>query len=351
MPIATINGVKLNYVQLDDEAGSAREDLMMVHGLATNMAFWYFRYGLALAKRFRVTLYDLRGHGRSEMPATGYSPDILAADLAGLMDQLRIDKAHLMAHSFGGVVALNFACAHRERVRSLVLADSHFSAGREVQEREAWSLSQKVQPVLDRMEAGLSTSDPYFGPKLLTRVAQWQLHGKEVPAELVELVSPLLGRTGKRTSAAWLELIKTTSAEAEMMQDDGLALDRLRKLDFPIIAMYGDHSPARLSGARLLEIWPHAEFRRVRDAGHFFPTLRPEEVLSACLRFWGGEFAQAPRRHRRGEARRSHFRSDRIFHADNGWHFTTRDENRVGPFSTREEAGKALDHFIAALGA
>ena len=164
MPIATINGVKLNYVQLDDGGGPAREDLVMVHGLATNMAFWYFRYGLALAKRFRVTLYDLRGHGRSEMPATGYSPAILAADLGGLMDQLRIDKAHLMAHSFGGVVALNFACASPERVRSLVLADSHFSAGREVQEREAWSFSQQVQPVLDRMGAGLSTSDPYFGP-------------------------------------------------------------------------------------------------------------------------------------------------------------------------------------------
>lgn len=351
MPIATVNGVKLNYVQLDDGGGAVREDLVMVHGLATNMAFWYFRYGLALAKRFRVTLYDLRGHGRSEMPAAGYSPSVLADDLAGLMGHLQIEKAHLMAHSFGGVVALNFACAQPGRVRSLVLADSHFSAGRQVQEREEWSFSQKVQPVLDRMDAGLSTSDPYFGPKLLTRVAEWQLHGREVPAELVDLVSPLLGRTGKRTSAAWLELMNTTSAEAEMLTDDGLALDRLRGLSFPIIAMYGDHSPARLSGAELLAIWPHAEFLRVRDAGHFFPTLRPEEVLSACLRFWGGEFASTPRRYRSGEARRSYFRSDRIFRSENGWHFTTRDENRVGPFSTREEAGRALDHFISALGA
>lgn len=350
MPIATVNGTKLNYVQLDDEGGSAREDLIMVHGLATNMAFWYFRYGLALAKRFRVTLYDLRGHGRSEMPATGYSPAILAEDLAGLMDHLQIEKTHLMAHSFGGVVALNFACAQPHRVRSLVLADSHFSAGRKGQEREEWGFGQKVQPILDRMEARLSTNDPYFGPKLLTRVAEWQLQGKEVPAELVDLVSPLLGKTGKRTAAAWLDLMNSTSAESEMLSDDGLALERLRTLHFPIVAMYGDHSPARLSGAELLAIWPHAEFRRVRDAGHFFPTLRPEEVLAECLRFWGGEFTNTPRRHRTGEARRSYFRSDRIFRSDSGWHFTTRDENRVGPFSTREEAGTALDRFISALG-
>jgi hypothetical protein len=134
-----------------------------------------------------------------------------------------------------------------------------------------------------------------------------------------------------------------------MLSDDGLALERLRLLHFPIIAMYGDHSPARLSGAELLQIWPHAEFRRVRDAGHFFPTLRPEEVLSACLRFWGGEFAHPRRRHRAGEAKRSYFRSDRVFKAEGGWHFSTRDEDRIGPFATREEAGAALASFISAV--
>jgi len=349
MPTALINGVQLNYVQLDDGEGTEREDLVMVHGLATNMAFWYFKYGVTLSKRFRVTLYDLRGHGRSEMPQSGYSPAVLAQDLAGLLDHLHIEKAHFMAHSFGGVVTLNFACEQPHRVRSLVLADSHFSAGRSGQAREEWAFGQKVQPILDRQGANLKTSDPYFGPKLLTRVAEWQLNGQEVPAELVELVSPLLGKTGRRTSADWLKLMSTTSAEAEMLSDDGLALERLRTLHFPIVAMYGDNSPARLSGAELLAIWPHAEFRRVRDAGHFFPTLRPEEVLSGCNRFWGGEFTNTPRRYRAGEAVRSYFRSDRVFKADGGWHFTTRDENRVGPFPTYEEASEALATFISAM--
>jgi pimeloyl-ACP methyl ester carboxylesterase len=225
MPTANINGVQLNYVQLDESEHPAREDLVMVHGLATNMAFWYFRYGLALAKRFRVTLYDLRGHGRSEMPATGYSPTVLAQDLAGLLDHLNIEKAHFMAHSFGGVVTLNFACEQPHRVRSLVLADSHFSAGRRGQARDEWVFGRKVQDVLDRQGERLSANDPYFGPKLLTRVAQWQLHGQEVPAALVEMVSPLLGKTGRRASADWLKLMNTTSAEAEMLSDDGLALD------------------------------------------------------------------------------------------------------------------------------
>lgn len=347
MPSALINGVQLNYLQLDEGGGTDREDLVMVHGLATNMAFWYFKYGVPLSERYRVTLYDLRGHGRSEMPQSGYTPAIMGADLAGLMDHLKIEKAHLLAHSFGGVVALNFACAQPDRVRSLVLADSHFSAGRKIQERAEWAFGQKFQPILDAHGLDLDTSDPYFGPKMLIRVAEWQMKGYQVPNELLELVSPLLGKTGKRTSAEWLKLMNSTSAQAEMTTHDGLTVERLRTLRFPIVAMYGDNSPARLSGAELLEIWPHAEFRRVRDAGHFFPTLRPEEVMSSCLRFWDGEFAS--RQQRAGEGQRSYFRSDRVFLSDGAWYFTTRDEKRLGPFPSRESAEEALAEFISTV--
>jgi pimeloyl-ACP methyl ester carboxylesterase len=347
MPIASVNGVALNYLQLDEGQGVPREDLVMVHGLATNMAFWYFKYAVPLSQRFRVTLFDLRGHGRSAMPESGYTPEILGQDLAALMDHLGIAKAHFLAHSFGGVVTLNFACAQPERVRSLVLADSHFSAGRHIQARSEWAFGQRVQPVLDLYGLELDTSDPYFGPRLLTRVAEWQINGFEIPRELSELVSPLLGKTGKRTSGEFVKLMKTTSAEREMTTDDGLSLERLRALQFPIIAMYGDNSPARLSGSELLDIWPHAVFRRVRDAGHFFPTVRPEQVLSDCLRFWDGEFSHLPRRHRAGEARRSWFRSDRVFHADGGWYFTTRNEARMGPFASPEAAAEHLAGFLA----
>jgi pimeloyl-ACP methyl ester carboxylesterase len=102
----------------------------MVHGLATNMAFWYFHYAALFARRYRSPLYDLRGHGRSEMPPGGYTPDNLARDLEGLLDHLSIRRAHFLVHSFGGVIALNLARVAPERIASLVLADTHISAAR-----------------------------------------------------------------------------------------------------------------------------------------------------------------------------------------------------------------------------
>jgi pimeloyl-ACP methyl ester carboxylesterase len=347
MPYVDVNGVRLNVQQLDNTGQEQPEHLVMVHGLATNMAFWYFAFGQPLSRRFRVTLFDLRGHGRSEMPERGYTPAEQASDLCGVLDALGIQRAHLMAHSFGGVVALEFACAHPDRVSSLVLADSHFTLGRREQAKDAWAFGNTLRPVLERHAIDLDVSDPYFGPRLLMLCAEWSAQGRELPEELAQCVSPLLGKAGKRTSAEWLKLMTQTQAQHEVTRDDGLTLERLRKLRFPIIAMYGDDSPARLSGSELLEIWPHAVFQRVRDAGHFFPTLRPAEMLRACQRFWDGQYTPASLRPRADDAEgRNWFRSDRIFARDGAWFFAVRGEPRVGPFASREEAKAQLSEHV-----
>jgi pimeloyl-ACP methyl ester carboxylesterase len=347
VPTAIVNGVRLNYVQTDDGGDGAREDLVMVHGLATNLAFWYFQYAAEFSTRFRVTMLDLRGHGRSEMPAGGYSPTDMARDLGGLLDHLGIAKAHFIAHSFGGVVALKLACQQPERVRSLVLADSHIAAVRRLGPPLDWAYGQGIQPILDRLGLDLDTRHPYFGYHLITCMAQWQLDGTEVPAELAELVSPLMGKSTKQTARQWLALMETTSAKAQMMGDDGLALEELRKLRFPILALYGEKSHARLTGEVLLEVWPQAEFRGVRDAGHFFPSSRPQEVISDCKRFWGGEFSAERRRNRDGETPRNYIRTDRVFAVDDAWYFMTREKCRMGPFATREEALAEIQSMFA----
>lgn len=348
MPVAHVNGVRLNYMQVEEPGTAPLEDLVMVHGLATNMAFWYLPYAPAFAKRFRVTLFDLRGLGRSEMTPDGYTPQNLALDLAGLMNHLGIARAHFVAHSFGGVVALSLACLDAARVQSLVLADTHISAVRRHRVARDWGNRAHVQAVLDLHGLKLDTRDPYFGYRLLTEVAHMQLSNAEMPQALLDLVGPMLGKHGKRTAAQWVKLMDETQAEAQLMGDDGLSIEALRLLTLPVLALYGDNSQARLTGSELLNVWPHAEFRRVRDAGHFFPSSRPADVMAECERFWQGDFARKPAV-RSGESTRRHFRSDRVFNVEGAWHFTTRELQRMGPFRTPDEAHGALAQYVSTL--
>ena len=344
MPIAVVEGNRINYLQVAGDAG-AQEDLVLVHGLATNLAFWYAPYATELSRRFRVTLYDLRGHGRSATPACGYRPDDLARDLRGLLDHLKIQRAHFLAHSFGGVVALKLACAAPERVASLVIADTHIAAARGTGAGRAWPGSQRIQEVLDEAGIALDIGDPYFGYKLLTEVARLQQAEAVVPTGLAELIAPWLGTRGNRTAAQWLALMDHTSAEHELTSDDGLDAATLRPLRVPIMALYGDRSQARLTGDELLKVWPQATFRRVRDAGHFFPMTRAGEVLGMCQRFWDGELGE-PFLHRTGEPDERHFRSDRIYESGGLWYCLTRESAPLGPFAAFETArGELAAHM------
>jgi hypothetical protein len=88
----------------------------------------------------------------------------------------------------------------------------------------------------------------------------------------------------------------------------------------------------------------------VRDAGHFFPSSRPAEVIEACSRFWRGDFDRLAM-HRAGEPEQRHFRSDRVHRAEGGWYCLTREGAPLGPFSSQEDASEQLDAYVSTLAA
>jgi pimeloyl-ACP methyl ester carboxylesterase len=102
-----------------EEAGSG-EPLILICGISADLQGWRLQIP-ELSKRFRVVCYDNRGAGRTSAPDETYSITGMAADLAALMDHLRIDSAHILGYSMGGLIAQAFTLAHPHRVRKLVL--------------------------------------------------------------------------------------------------------------------------------------------------------------------------------------------------------------------------------------
>jgi 3-oxoadipate enol-lactonase len=101
--------------------GPALGTIVCIHGAGGDAEQWKFQID-HFGGRYRVVAPDLRGHGRSEKPRSSYSLEEFLWDFGQVLSQLRVAEPFiLMAHSFGGPVALSFAAAHPERVSRLVL--------------------------------------------------------------------------------------------------------------------------------------------------------------------------------------------------------------------------------------
>jgi len=115
---AKINGIDMGYT--DQGSGTP---VVFVHGFPLNKSMWEEQVK-GLSSQHRVIAMDLRGHGESESASGAYTMDLLADDVKGLLDHLRLDRVVLVGFSMGGYAAFAFYRKYANRVRALVLADT-----------------------------------------------------------------------------------------------------------------------------------------------------------------------------------------------------------------------------------
>jgi 3-oxoadipate enol-lactonase len=158
---ATINGYKLAYRLQGDEQ---RPVVVLSHALATSMDIWGYQLPL-LTRRFRVLLYDLRGHGSSESPGASYTLEELASDVAALLDHLEIPRAAFIGLSIGGMIGQTFALQFPDKLSSLVLC----STGSQTEPQGKNTLEDRINKV--RREGLQSQIEPtlarWFSPRFI----------------------------------------------------------------------------------------------------------------------------------------------------------------------------------------
>jgi pimeloyl-ACP methyl ester carboxylesterase len=112
--------IEVNGVNLWHRITGEGEPVVQIHGAG----FGHFNFDPAtpeISKYFRVFDYDMRGYGSSDKPLQDYDMEVWADDLAGLMDVLDIEQAHVHGTSMGGMIAIVFAGKYPERTRSVVI--------------------------------------------------------------------------------------------------------------------------------------------------------------------------------------------------------------------------------------
>jgi pimeloyl-ACP methyl ester carboxylesterase len=120
MPHLERDGVRLYYE--DSGAGAA---ILLTHGYAATLRMWDPQVA-ALAGRYRMICWDMRGHGESDSPAdaTVYSHEATVTDMAAVLDACGVEQAVIGGLSLGGFMSLAFHLVYPHRVRALMLFDT-----------------------------------------------------------------------------------------------------------------------------------------------------------------------------------------------------------------------------------
>jgi len=134
-----VNGINLN-VQIQGDG----EPLLLLHGYPDSMALWRKTIPTLVAKGYQVIVPDMRGFGGSDAPegVKNYTIDLVVSDYLALLEQLKLNKVHLIAHDWGAIIGWYLACKHPNRFYSYTALSvghpkSYASAGWE-QKRKAW---------------------------------------------------------------------------------------------------------------------------------------------------------------------------------------------------------------------
>jgi len=274
MPYAYTNGIVTFYEDARPEGRVDVPTVMLIHGASTDLRLWDEQVPALLEAGFRVVRYDVRGHGRSLVPPSGYSFPTYAADLADLLDRLNVDRpitealaveqVHLVGLSMGGGIALQFALDHPRRVRSLVLVDSALP-GFGYSEEFAAQVQELVRMARER------------GPRAALEEV-WLPHPifdgvRRLPDKFARLREMVLAHPGQDLLAP--------------PEEAPPVVDRLGEIGAPALVVVGEQDlpDFQLIAQVLAANLPHARLAVVPDCGHVPPLERPEEFNRLLVSF------------------------------------------------------------------
>jgi len=280
----TANGMQIHYRRWwAPDNNPALPPILLLHGLASSAHIWNLVAPQLITYGYTVTAFDQRGHGESEKPDSGYDFATILADDAAAMNALEIEHPIIVGHSWGSMVALQFAAAHVEQVNALVLVDG---ATNQLSARPGWSREQAIKDLAPPRFAGTprETFLSYYRSSPL---------GEQWSSELEECILNIVQLRDDDTVAPRLDYENHLQIISAMW--DQPTFDLYCKVHCPITLIVADQEPIneamkefmnmRKQGiAHIQEVRSDARIVIIQNTMHDIPLQRPEELAELIVK-------------------------------------------------------------------
>ena len=274
MERATIDGIELEY-----EVWGLGEPVVLVHGSHVADAFAPLLAEPVLTTCYRLISYHRRGFAGSTHSGAPVSIAQQAADCRALMQGLGVERAHIVGHSYGGVIALQLALDAPQAVHSLALLEPALLAV-----PSAPQFVEAMEPVLQMYQAGDKA-----------RAVDAFLQGACGPAYCRVLDRVLPGAFAQAVADADTFFL----IEQPAIQEWTFTREEARRITRPVLTVLGADSEAVWPGFRegrdLLLVWlPQAEQFVLPRATHLLQVQNPRDMAEGLKAFFAGHPLQVP---------------------------------------------------------
>lgn len=235
---APVNGIQMYYAVF-----GAGDPILLIHGGLGHADIWASQVA-TMSKTHKVIVADSRGHGRSTRTEQPYGYDLMASDYLALLDYLKIDKTALVGWSDGGIIGIDIALHHTERLTRL--------------------FAQAANVTTDGVDPGVMTNKTFAA--YIDRSGRDYKKMSKTPDQYDAFVSQISHMW--ESEPAWTK-------------------EQLGKITTPTAIVAGDHDEAikREHTEYMASIIPGAKLIILPNASHFAMLQAPDEYSQAALDF------------------------------------------------------------------
>ena len=256
----TVDGIGVRYARRGPETGTP---VLFIHGFGGDLDNWLFNIDAA-AERSPVIVFDLPGHGQSDVKLPGVTLEALAAFVLHFLDALDVKTAHAVGHSLGGAIAAQMASDAPERIASIALiSPAGFGADINAGYTEGFVAAQsrrELKPVLEQL---------FADPASVSR----QMIDDLLKYKRMDGVEPLLAELG----AALFKDGRQTARTVDALAASGK----------PVLVIWGRDDRV-IPSAHAASAPAGATVKLLDGAGHMAMLEKAHEVNGAIREFVGG---------------------------------------------------------------